>query len=103
MVFVVAPVKECSQNNYPQTTVLPCHGEPMAAAATTSHEQVGPPHVFACMYLLIGLGQSSQKDHTGAKMYESSSFLNARCSGTDATASGKRFQCLTALHVKLFP
>ncbi len=36
-------------------------------------------------------------------LYESSSFLNARCPGTDVAASGKRFQYLTTLHVKLFP
>ncbi len=30
------------------------------------------------------------------------SLLNARCSGTDATAIGKRFLCLTSLHAKLF-
>ncbi len=34
-------------------------------------------------------------------MYDSSGFLNARCSGTDATASDKRFQYLTTQHAKL--
>ncbi len=31
-----------------------------------------------------------------------SCLLNTSCSGTDATASDKRFQCLTTLHAKLF-
>ncbi len=58
------------------------------------------------MYLLIEEGQfarnglletisNDQQDYWF--MYESNSILNARCTGTDMTASGKQFQCLTAL------
>ncbi len=35
-------------------------------------------------------------------MYGSNRFLNARCYGTEATASGKWFKCLTTLHGELF-
>ncbi len=35
-------------------------------------------------------------------MYESSGFLIIPWSGTDGTASGKRLQCFTTLHAKLF-
>ncbi len=65
-----------------------------------------------CMYLLIGKGKSAQKrPYWGEKgikrniyeqTYESNSCLNVRCSVTDVTASGKRFQFLTTLHAKLF-
>ncbi len=61
-----------------------------------------------CMYLLIGKGQCAQKrpywgeDRIKGKIYESNSCLNLRCSVTDATANGKRFQFVTTLHTKLF-
>ncbi len=64
------------------------------------------------MYLLIGKGQNVQKGHIGAKIELTEAFLskymslivflNLRCSVTDATVSGKRFQLLTTLHAKLF-
>ncbi len=64
------------------------------------------------MYLLIGKGQIAQKrpycDEDRIKRknyeetYESNSCLNLRCSVTNATENGKRFQLLTTLHAKLF-
>ncbi len=55
-----------------------------------------------CNQLGYGNGQIAQKEHIGPKkgiksknyglMYETSRFLNTRWSGTDATASGNRFQ-----------
>ncbi len=67
---------------------------------------------YVYMHLLIGKGQSGQKrpylgeDRIKKKnyeyTYESNSWSNLRCSVTDATAKGKRFQFLTTLHAKLF-
>ncbi len=60
------------------------------------------------LVLMIRKGQIVQKDHIGAKIEYTGRrmslvvFLNAHCSGTDATARGKRFQYLTTLHAKLF-
>ncbi len=63
------------------------------------------------MHLTIGIGQIARKDHIGAKIdlratitgkCESCRLVNARCSGTDATASGKRFQYFKTSHAKLF-
>ncbi len=56
---------------------------------------------LVCMYLMIRKGQIGQKNHMGAKMYASSCHLKTSCPGTDATASGNRFQYLTTLHAKL--
>ncbi len=68
--------------------------------------------ILVRMYLLIGKGQSAQKGpywgedkrkrKNYEKTYESYSCLNLRCSVTDATANGTRFQLLTTLHAKLF-
>ncbi len=65
------------------------------------------------MYLMIGKGQIAQKGPywgenrlkntiKGKYKYLVVLFLKASCSGTDTTTSGKRFQYLTTMYVKLF-
>ncbi len=82
----------------------------MPISAYMPNQATGCMHVR--MYLLIRKGQSAQKGPNWGEnrikrktydyTYESYSRLNLRCSVTDATESGKRFQLLTTLYAKLF-
>ncbi len=47
-------------------------------------------------------GENRIKRKFYEQTYEFNGCLNLRCSVTDATANGKRFQLLTTLHTKLF-